>query len=106
MKLLPGENLPHQLRHELPGHDFYTVAFMDWAGIESGELLRRAAAGGFDGLVTKNAGVQYEQNLANLPLAVVILHVPSNDIDDVRSLIPALLQALTALLPKSITHVP
>ena len=26
MKLLLDENLPHELRHELPGHDCYTVA--------------------------------------------------------------------------------
>jgi predicted nuclease of predicted toxin-antitoxin system len=106
MKLLLDENLPHQLRHELPGIDCFTVAFMGWGGIENGELLRRAASAGFDALVTKDAGVQYEQNLVNLPLAVVILHTPSNDIDDIRPLVPALLQAFTALLPTKITHVP
>jgi predicted nuclease of predicted toxin-antitoxin system len=106
MKLLLDENLPHQLRHELPGHDCYTVAFMDWGGVENGELLRRAAAAGFDAFLTKDAGVQYEQNLTNLPLAVVILHAPSNDIDDIRPKLPALLQALTAIGTKEITHVP
>jgi len=106
MKLLLDENLPHQLRHDLPGHDCSTVAFMGWGGIENGELLRRAASAGFDALVTKDANVQYEQNLVNLPLAVVILHAASNDIDDIRPLLPALLRALTALPPKEIPHVP
>ena len=106
MKLLLDENLPHQLRHDLPGHDCSTVAFMGWGGIENGELLRCAASAGFDALVTKDANVQYEQNLVNLPLAVVILHAASNDIDDIRPLLPALLRALTALPPKEITHVP
>jgi predicted nuclease of predicted toxin-antitoxin system len=105
MKLLLDENLPHQLRHELPGHDCYTVAFMGWGGVENGELLRRAASAGFDAVLTKDAGVQYEQNLTNLPLAVVILHAPSNDIDDIRPLLPALLQAPTSLRPNEITHV-
>jgi predicted nuclease of predicted toxin-antitoxin system len=105
MKLLLDENLPHQLRHELTGYDCYTVAFMGWGGIENGELLRRAASAGFDALVTKDAGVQYELNLTNLPLAVVILHAPSNDIDDIRLLLPALFHALTALPPNAITHV-
>ena len=105
MKLLPDENLPHQLRHEIHGHDCSTVAFMGWGGVENGELLRRAASAGFDALLTKDATVEYEQNLVSLPLAVVILHAATNDIDDIRPLLPALATALAALPPKQITHV-
>jgi hypothetical protein len=53
MKLLLDENLPHQLRHEILGHDCSTVAFMGWRGVENGELLRPALAAGFDGVLTK-----------------------------------------------------
>ncbi|MGD9634930.1 MAG: hypothetical protein AB7G28_20195 [Pirellulales bacterium] len=55
MKLLLDENLPHQLRHEIPGHDCSTVAFMGWSGLENGELLREAAHAGFDAMLTKRA---------------------------------------------------
>jgi predicted nuclease of predicted toxin-antitoxin system len=106
VKLLLDENLPHQLRHELPGHDCFTVAFMGWAGIENGALLARAFAAGFDVVLTKDVKLQYEQNLSTLPVAVVILRAASNDIDDVRPLIPALLAALDSLQPRTITHVP
>jgi hypothetical protein len=78
---------------------------MVWSGVENGELFRRAAASGFDAVVTKDSGVQYEQNLVNLPLAVVILHALTNDIDDIRPLIPALVSALENLPPRQITHV-
>jgi len=105
MKLLLDENLPHQLRLEIPGHDCRTVAFMGWGGVENGELLGRAADANFDALLTKDANVQYEQNLVNLPLAVVILHAATNDVDDIRPLLPALLVALTVLPAKQITHV-
>ena len=105
MKLLLDENLPHQLRHEISGHDCSTVAFMGWGGVENGELLRRAAGASFDALVTKDANVQYEQNLVNLPIAVVILHAPTNDIDDIRPLLPALLVRLATLPPNQVTHV-
>jgi hypothetical protein len=57
-------------------------------------------------VVTKDAGVEYEQNLTQLPLAVVILHTPSNDIEDIRPVLPALLQTLTALRPNEVTHIP
>jgi predicted nuclease of predicted toxin-antitoxin system len=105
MKLLLDENLPHQLRHEIPGHDCSTVAYMGFSGVENGELLRRAAAAGFDALVTKDANVQYEQNLVNLPIAVVILHAVTNDIDDIRPILPNLLKEPAALPPKQVTHV-
>ena len=42
MKLLLDENLPHELRHELHGHEVATVAYMGWRGIRNGELLRHA----------------------------------------------------------------
>jgi Domain of unknown function (DUF5615) len=105
MKLILDENLPRLLHHELPGHDCSTVAFMGWAGIENGELLKRAAASGFDALRTKDAGLGYEQNLVNLPLAVVVIRAPSNDIDDIRPLLPAILNALLNLPSKQITYV-
>lgn len=106
MKLLLDENLPHQLRHELPGHDCFTVTYMRWSGIRNGQLLLRAASEGFDALLTKDTKMPYEQNLTTLPLAVVVLNAPSNDIDVVRPLIPAILLALCNLPPRQITHVP
>ena len=106
MKLLLDENLPHQLRHELPGHDCFTVAYMSWSGIENGELLALAAAAGFGALLTKDANLPYEQNLKDLPMAVVMLRAVTNDIEDIRPLLPALLQALTRLSPKQVTRVP
>jgi predicted nuclease of predicted toxin-antitoxin system len=105
MKLLLDENLPHQLRHEVPGHDCSTVAFMGWNGIENGELLRRADGAGFDAVITKDANVQYEQNLVNLPLAVIVIHAATNDIDDIRPLIPSLLAALNRLSARQVTHI-
>ena len=37
MKLLLDENLPHQIRLELPGHDVFTAAYMNWGGVENGD---------------------------------------------------------------------
>jgi predicted nuclease of predicted toxin-antitoxin system len=84
MKLFLDENLPHQLRKELHGHDSFTVAYLGWGGIENGELLELAASQGFDALLTKDANLEYEQNLKDLPIAVVVLEAASNDIDDIN----------------------
>ena len=52
MKLLLDKNLPHKLRQFLPGHNVFTTAFMNWGGTRNGQLLRNAAAAGFDALLT------------------------------------------------------
>ncbi|MGH7178535.1 MAG: DUF5615 family PIN-like protein [Tepidisphaeraceae bacterium] len=67
MKLLLDENLPHKLRHHLPGHDVFTVAHMNWGGIRNGQLLTQGADRGFDALITVDAGMEFEQNLSALP---------------------------------------
>jgi hypothetical protein len=97
MKLLLDEHLPHLLRQEIPGHQVLTVAFMGWSGIENGELLNRAAAESFDALVTNDHGVEYEQNLASLPISIVYLNAKANTIEALRQAIPSLLKALTSL---------
>lgn len=77
MKLLLDENLPLGLRHEIPGHNCETVAHRGWLGIGNGQLLALAAQAGFEALLTKDTKLQYQQNLTNLPVAVVMLRCPS-----------------------------
>jgi hypothetical protein len=105
VKLLLDENLPHQLRLELPGHDVFTVAYMGWGGIENGELLKNAAGDGFDALVTNDRGLEYQQNLDSLPVAVIVLLPPANTIEAIRPLVPELLAALAALFPRTFVKV-
>lgn len=105
MKLLLDENLPHDLRHELPGHEVFTVQYLGWSGISNGELLARAAASEFDALLTMDSGVAYQQNAAALPVAVVVLSAPSNDIDDLLPLVPAVLDALRDLKPRTLVRI-
>ena len=99
MKVLLDENLPHDLRHFLPGHTVFTVAFQEWDGLQNGELLTAAAANGFDVLLTIDAGLEYQQNLAALPMAVVKLRAKSNKLVDLMPLVPQILVALVALEP-------
>jgi hypothetical protein len=105
VNLLLDENLPHDLRRELAPHDVYTAAFMRWGGVENGELLRRASEAGFDALITNDRGLEYEQNLDTLPLAVVVLLVRQNDLMTIRPLIPSLPAALQNLEPRSFSKI-
>ena len=42
MRLLLDENLDWRLRRDLLGHQVESVPLIGWAGIENGELLRKA----------------------------------------------------------------
>jgi hypothetical protein len=73
---------------------------MDWGGLKNGELLVRAAAS-FDVFITVDKKLAYQQNLASLPIAVVILDAVSNELSALVPLVSALNQALTALKPRT-----
>lgn len=99
MKLLLDEHLPHQFRQEIVGHDVYSVTYMGWNGVENGELLLRAASHGFDAVITNDGGVEHEQNLDSLVVAVVFLNAAANTLESLRPLVPELLAALENLQP-------
>ena len=73
MKILLDENLPHELRSRLPAHDVFTVAYLNWEALENGALLRQAALEKFDVMITLDQGVQHQQNLQKLPIAVLVI---------------------------------
>ena len=105
MKLLLDENLPHQMRLELPGHEVFTTSYMNWGGVENGELLRLAAEAQFDAVITNDRGLEYEQNLETLPVAVVVVLAKSNTIDAIRPLYGELLAALGRLGPRQFVKI-
>jgi hypothetical protein len=105
VKLLLDENLPQQLRLELPGHEVFTAAYMKWSGIENGELLRRAADADFDALITTDRGLEYEQDVGNLPIAIVVLNIQSNTIESIRTHCHLLLAALKRLRPRELIKI-
>lgn len=105
MRVLLDENLPHDLRHLLVGHEVFTVTFMGWSGIQNGELLKKAAEGGFVALVTKDSGMESQQDPKSLPLAVVLLRAATNDLEDIKPLVPLLLAALSELKLRSFVRV-
>ena len=99
MKLLLDENLPHQLRHEIVGHEVFTVAYLGWSGIDNGKLLQEAHVAGLDGLITNDRGLEYGQDLENLPVAVIVLLASANTMESLRPLLPDLHMTLERLQP-------
>ena len=93
MKLLLDENIPHGLRPLLmPMHD--AVTFLDWSGVTNGTLLVLAASTGFDALTTTDKGIEYQQDLGNLPCSVVLLVASNNSLQALMPLVLRLLRGL------------
>ena len=105
MRVLLDEQLPRPLARELTGHDVRTVGQQGWAGTKNGELLRRALAAGFDVFLTADRSLQFQQNLAKLRLAVVVLIAPSNALEDLLPLVPSALAAISRCRPGQVVRV-
>ena len=104
MRLLLDECVPKRLKRELPGHDARTVQDLGWAGITNGALLR-LANGRFDALLTVDQGIEDQQNLSGLSISVVVMMAASNDVDDLRPLLPGVEDALAKLQPGEVIRV-
>jgi len=57
MRLLLDENLDWRLQRDLLAHQVESVPLIGWAGIENGELLRKAVEAGFDVLITMDSSM-------------------------------------------------
>jgi len=96
--VLLDECVPRRLRRELPGHDVRTVNEMGWSGIKNGPLLRHATQH-FDVFLTVDQGVEFQQNLLGLDLAIIVMVATSNDIEDLRPLMPQVRETLNSVAP-------
>jgi len=104
MRILLDESLPRKLALEITGHEVQTVQKQGWAGLKNGELLRRAGAS-FEVLVTGERNLEFQQNLAKVSIAVVLLVAKNNRIETLRSLVPKLLTVLASIQPGQLVRV-
>ena len=72
--------------------------------MKNGELLHRAC-GKFDVFVTADQNLAHQQNIASLPLAVVVLVAPTNRLDAYVPLAKRLREAVAAARPGTVTRV-
>jgi predicted nuclease of predicted toxin-antitoxin system len=106
MRVLLDENLDWRLRRDLLEHQVESVPLIGWAGIENGELLRKAVESRFDGLVTMDSNMVRQQNIGRYPIAVVALRAASNRLANTRPLMPALLALVSHVKSGTVTFLP
>src|SRR5437879_4739043 len=98
MRILLDESLPRRLAPELSGHEVQTVQSRGWAGLKNGELLRLASAE-FQALLSGDQNLEYQQNMAGLAIAVVVLVAVNNRIESLRPFVPEVLRVLATIQP-------
>ena len=62
--------MPRPLKHELTGHDVSAAVEQGWSGKRNNELLWVMLAAGFEGFLTLDQNLQFQQNVAASGIAV------------------------------------
>jgi hypothetical protein len=104
MRILLDEDLPRRLAALLVGHEVSTVQRSGWSGIKNGDLLERAAVG-FDVFMTMDRNLEFQQNLAALPIAVLVAEAITNRMEHLAPMVPAILKELNHIPPKSLRRI-
>ncbi|MEM9830084.1 MAG: DUF5615 family PIN-like protein [Bacteroidota bacterium] len=106
MKLLLDENIPRQLKRDiLDHHEVFTIREMRWNGKLNGKLLTLMLAEEFEALVTADKNLQHQQNFNRYQIPVLVLNTYRITYEDLKPLVPKLLELLKTNLPSGATIV-
>ena len=97
MRILIDECIDERLRTYLPGHECQTARYAGLAGLKNGDLLTEAETAKFDVFLTADQGIEYQQNLIDRKIAIVVFRAKSSRLKDLLPLIPACLTALESI---------
>ncbi len=104
MRILLDESLPHDLAAPILDDHVSTVRDEGWTSVKNGKLLALASTT-FEAFITADRNLEFQQNLAKLPIAVVVLIARKNRIQDLEPLLPELSVVLNHLLPRTLRKV-
>ena len=97
-RVLLDEDVPRQLRRDLPEFEIQTVQEAGWSSVQNGELLHRASAQ-FDVFVTADRNLRYQQNISSFDLGVVVIEAVDTRLPHVQTLLSPLRDAIASVSP-------
>jgi hypothetical protein len=103
LKILFDQGTPVPLRGHISAHRVSTAYELGWATLKNGELLVAAENNGFDVLVTTDTNLQYQQNLTQRKIAIVVLSTTSWP--RIQKNISAIVTAIEIAAPNSFHNV-
>lgn len=96
MRVLLDECVPRRIREALTGHEVQTAAEAGLSGLRNGELLQASSAA-FDCFLTVDRNLQFQQNLATLPIAVIVVAAANNRFEALVRLMPEVMRVLSEI---------
>jgi hypothetical protein len=103
VRVLFDQGTPEPLRRALTQHEIVTAYERGWSQLKNGELLDAAEQEGFGVLVTTDANLKHQQNLASRRIAIVVLTTPSWP--RIQRAVGSILRAIELAAPGSYTEV-
>lgn len=104
MKLLLDECVTRFVKRELAGHDVQTVEEAGFKGLENGDLIK-TAAGVFEVLITVDRNIPFQQNIAGLNIAILVLAAKRNSYARLKPLLPRAMSALESIKPGDVIRI-
>ncbi|HYX72930.1 MAG TPA: DUF5615 family PIN-like protein [Nitrososphaera sp.] len=101
MKVLLDECVTRYLRRDFVGHEVLTVEEAGFKGLKNGRLLK-AASGQYEVLLTVDQNLQYQQNLKNFAIAIIVLKAKRSTYPMLKPLMPQVLEILEKIKPGEI----
>ncbi|HKR64464.1 MAG TPA: DUF5615 family PIN-like protein [Thermoanaerobaculia bacterium] len=101
-RVLFDEDVPRQLRRDLPEFTIRTVQEEGWSSVKNGELLRRCAST-FDVFLTADKRLRHQQNLARHNLGVVVIATRDTRLPRLQQILDQLRAAIRDVQPG--THI-
>jgi hypothetical protein len=94
MKILLDECVPVRLGKSLIDFKVSTVSKEGWTSLKNGSLMQVAIEAGFDVMLTVDKNLQYQQNLNEYNITIVVFDIIFNRLQDFTPLIPKFLEQL------------
>lgn len=104
MRVLVDECLPNRLCKALTGHNAILVQKAGYSGLKDKALLDRIDST-FDVFITIDGNLPYQQNLTDRRISIVVLRAVTNAFEDVKPLVPIVLEVLKTLGPGDVVYV-
>lgn len=98
MKILFDACCPRPLRKHLSGHEITTAQEMNWGELQNGDLLNQAQAQ-FDVLISTDSNIEYQQQLPQYDIALIVLRSLTGRVAELKLLMPDCLKALEVIQP-------
>ena len=93
MRILFDSGVPKGLRDYLTPHQVVRSQQLGWAAFSNGELLGRAQAD-FAALITTDSNLQYQQNIHDYDLIVIVLRAFKISLQNYLTLIPEIMERI------------